>query len=353
MKTKIILLLCSTILVFSAQSQELNYSQFYHNKTMINPAYTGLTKQLSLTGLHRNQWMGIGDHNLFKSNAIIADYGLSEKSSGNYGSGLGLGLVYDQSTVGSSNYRTNQIRFNISSDAAKIGKERYGFMAQLPVGISIGYIKQQYDISSLIFSDQLDPVLGFVNPGTVNPELMSQNLNQMLDIGAGGMFGIKLRKKNHQTTYISLGYSYNKYIQLNNDSEYSYPDKWSFHGFYHQPIETYMLSSGIIYQSRGDLKNFIIGTELSTEYNLGFGVWMRNQRHILDMSNYSDIIFDISYRHNQFVFGYSYDMSISSLSNKSSKGTHEISLKINFYDDKTRVKNQRRKNNTCFFQGLG
>ncbi|MEA1874312.1 MAG: PorP/SprF family type IX secretion system membrane protein [Bacteroidota bacterium] len=337
-------------------SQDLNFSQFYHNKTLINPAYTGLNKSVTATGLHRNQWMGVGDENLFQSTAIVLDYGLSEKSSGKYGSGLGFGLIYTHSTTGISRYTTDEVKLNISSDAARIGKEKHGFMAQLPVGISIGYINQGYDWQSLVFSDQLDPVLGVVSSGNGIPtELINQSESKFLNVGFGGMFGLKFHKKRHQATYANIGYSFEKYISINHNTSASYqiPNKWNINAFYHQPIHENMISSGVIYQSQGNLQNFIIGAAFVTEYNFSIGTWLRNQYHGFDIDNYSDLIFNFTYHYKQFQFGYAYDMGISSLSNKNSKGTHEISIKIQLFDDRKRVDKRIRSNSTCFFQGLG
>jgi type IX secretion system PorP/SprF family membrane protein len=354
MKAFIITILLAIGIQF-AMSQDLNFSQFYHNKTLINPAYTGLNKTFSASALHRNQWMGIGDENLFQSTAVILDYGLSEKSSGKYGSGLGFGLLYKHSTSGISQYTTDALKINISSDAARIGKEKHGFMAQMPVGISIGYIKNGYNWHSLIFSDQLDPVLGVISSGSGIPtDLINQSESRFLEIGFGGMFGLKFHKNQQKATYVNIGYSFDKFIPMNqNTSEaYQIPNKWSIHSFYHQPVQKNMISSGVIYQAQGDLQNFIMGAAFVTAYDFSFGVWVRNQGYGFDIGNYSDLIFNLTYRYNQFQFGYSYDMGISSLSNKNSKGTHEIIVKIQLFDDQRRVEKRIRNNSTCFFQGL-
>ena len=335
--------------------QDMDFSQFYHNKTLINPAYTGLQKSLNIAGVHRNQWLGVGEGNLFQSTAVVVDYGLSEKSSGKYGSGLGTGLIYKHSITGSSFYTTDKIRLNLSSDAPRIGKEKHGFMAQFPVGISLGYIRQKYDYHNLIFSDQLDPVLGVTGNGAGFPaDIQDQASQQYLNVGFGGMFGVKLHKNNQQPVYFSLGFSYNRFFQIseNIDEDYRLPNKWSIHTFYHQPINKTMLSSGIIYQKQGTLQQLIMGSEFMPGERLSIGFWLRNKDYSLNFRNYSDLIFSLSYHYNQFVFGYSYDMTVSRLSNSSSRGTHEISLKVHLYNDQQRRINKRRENTTCFFHSM-
>jgi hypothetical protein len=299
--------------------------------------------------------MGIGENNLFQSSAIYVDYGLSERNNNNYGKGLGLGIIYKNSTSGISHYRTDEFKINIASDAPKIGKEKQGFMIQFPVGISLGYISHSYDWQSLIFSDQLDPGLGIVQTGNGIPtETIEQSKMQYLDIGFGGMIGMKFSKARKKATYISLGFSYNNFPQMNNEiqSQYSLPNKINIHGYYHQPIKDIMLCTGIMYLKQGTLETFIIGGEIIPERHLSFGLWVKNQNFKLQSSNYADLITTITYNHNRYKIGYSYDMTISKLGNKSSRGTHEISLTINLFNDSQRLINKRRQNSTCFFQGL-
>jgi len=56
-------LLFTTILtfayIFTVAQQDAHYSQFFSNKLIQNPAYAGSTDVLSLTTLHRQQWVGL------------------------------------------------------------------------------------------------------------------------------------------------------------------------------------------------------------------------------------------------------------------------------------------------------
>jgi type IX secretion system PorP/SprF family membrane protein len=335
-------------------AQELKFSQFYHNKMLLNPAYTGISKRLDIAAHHRHQWMGIGEGNLFKSDVFSVDYGLSRKNSGHYGSGLGAGLIYQSSKTGSSAFTTREIGFQLASDAPRIGKERHGFMMQFPVGISFSYLNHSFDYSDLIFSDNLDPVLGYIPGGSSLPAGISQQANaEYLSLGFGGLFGMKLKRNASHTHYLSIGYAYKRYIDKpGTENSYSLPSHWKLHALYHQPVGEMVLSPGYIYDRQGDFTTRTAGIQANFIRGMTLGVWLRNQNTRIASVAYSDLIFNFTWDYQMFRFGYSYDMTVSSLSNSSSKGTHEVFIRVSLYDDKTRRENKRRQNASCFFTGL-
>ncbi|HKK66564.1 MAG TPA: PorP/SprF family type IX secretion system membrane protein [Bacteroidales bacterium] len=344
------------VMIFSTGvfAQDLKYSQFYHNKMLLNPAYTGLSKSLDITAHHRQQWMGVGDGNLFQSDVVSVDYGLSRKSSGHYGSGLGAGIIYQSSKTGTSAFTTREIGIQVASDAPRIGKERHGFMMQFPVGISFSYLNQSFDYSDLIFSDNLDPVLGYIPGGSSIPAGISQQAKaEYLSLGFGGLIGMKLKRQAAHTHYLSIGYAYKRYVDKpGTENSYSLPPQWKLHALYHQPIGDMVISPGYIYDRRGDFTTRTFGMQGSFIQGITLGLWLRNQNTKLISASYSDLIMNVTWDYQMFRFGYSYDMTISSLSNSSSKGTHELFVRISLYNDKTRRENKRRENSTCFFQGL-
>lgn len=335
-------------------AQDLNYSQFYHNKMLINPAYTGINKSLNISLHHRNQWSGIGEGNLFQSSIATIDYGLGRKTSGHYGSGLGAGLIYQQSKTGHSAYTTQELGIRLASDAPRAGKEKHGFMVQFPVGISFSYIKQSFDWSDLVFSDNLDPVTGYI-PGSASiPSNISQQAKaEYVSVGFGGMGGVKIKRKQKTAHYLSLGYSYKHYFSTpGSENTYELPGKWNIHSLYHFPVSEVVLSPGIIYRRQGPFTIITAGMQANLPQNLTAGLWFRNQTSTMQWSDYSDMIFNFSYQYKQFRLGYAYDMTISALGNSSSSGTHELFVQMSLYDDSQRRTSKRRQNTTCFFHGL-
>ncbi len=57
---KILLAVSLIVFCFQAQAQfEPQFTQYMYNEMFINPAYAGSREHISLTGLYRNQWVGI------------------------------------------------------------------------------------------------------------------------------------------------------------------------------------------------------------------------------------------------------------------------------------------------------
>ena len=60
-KNKFLILFGGLLLMFSSAvaQQDAQYTQYMFNTMSINPAYAGSRGQLSITGLHRSQWVGL------------------------------------------------------------------------------------------------------------------------------------------------------------------------------------------------------------------------------------------------------------------------------------------------------
>ena len=60
-KNKFLILFGALLLIFGSAvaQQDAQYTQYMFNTMSINPAYAGSRGQLSLTGLHRSQWVGL------------------------------------------------------------------------------------------------------------------------------------------------------------------------------------------------------------------------------------------------------------------------------------------------------
>lgn len=349
-------LIISLLLGFalSGLSQNLSYSQFYMNKMYINPSYAGLDNALNLSVHHRNQWLGVGEGNQFNASSISMDYGLAPQRKGP-GAGLGFGLMYNRSEAGISNYRTNELSFTLASDAPRIGDEKRGFMAQFPFGVQVGFVNQKYDWSELIFSDQIDPVLGYVIPNNSSPADFNVTPdNTFMDIGFGGMAGIKFGDRRHPN-FVSAGAAYHKYIRINDDyvGDYNMPSRITAHILYQKPInESTAIAPGVMYEKQGDLETLIIGSQVHFMKNFIAGMWFRNKNLSMKNYNYADLVLSFGWQYNNLTVGYSYDVTVSDLSHQNTTGTHEIAINFRLYDDKQRILNQRRSNTHCFFNNL-
>lgn len=95
MKRIILTLLALSALVQSNAQQDDHYTMYFFNTLVLNPAYAGSREVISLTGLYRNQWVGI--------DASPKTISLSAHSPlRNDRVGLGLNIVNDK--LGISNF---------------------------------------------------------------------------------------------------------------------------------------------------------------------------------------------------------------------------------------------------------
>lgn len=126
----------------SNAQQAIQFSQYFSNQLVINPAYAGADDALSLTIIHRNQWTGINGspktttlsgHTLFK----------------NKHTGLGANLVSDKINIHSNTSFTGIYSYRIQTGAS----------SYLSLGLQAGinYIKSDYASLSGSLQNPNDP----------------------------------------------------------------------------------------------------------------------------------------------------------------------------------------------------
>lgn len=141
MKHFIIFFFLFSALVESAAQQDPLYSQYINNPFVLNPAYAGLTDNLSLSLSYRNQWGGYeGSPKTLNANGHLSLF--------NNKMGVGLMMVSDQ--IGSN--KTNEIvaaysyRVNVTSNKL------------LSFGLQAGMTNFRRDDSKLSPYDPTDPL---------------------------------------------------------------------------------------------------------------------------------------------------------------------------------------------------
>ncbi|MEM1323013.1 MAG: PorP/SprF family type IX secretion system membrane protein [Bacteroidota bacterium] len=150
MASKIFTLILFVGIFSTVQAQDPSFSQFYANRIYLNPALTGLEAGLSFAGIYRMQWKNVD--NGFRS------YSASVESQEPYiNSGLGLTLYQD--VEGIMELTTTSVGF---SYAYTLKGENHN----VHIGFQAEWVQKSLDWSKIVFSDQLDPVFGVVNPST-------------------------------------------------------------------------------------------------------------------------------------------------------------------------------------------
>lgn len=128
-----------------AAQQAPQYSLYMFNKYAFNPAYAGMDNSLSMTGVYRNQWMGLeGSPETKNLNTHMPLYIA--------GGGAGIGL--ESETIGSWKQTSFQLSYAYQVPFRK---------GLLSLGMSSGLVQRQLDGSKVktpgtIFDDEGNPI---------------------------------------------------------------------------------------------------------------------------------------------------------------------------------------------------
>lgn len=321
----------------AAFSQDPVFSQFYAAPLQVNPAFAGITYAPRITLNYRNQWPSWP--NAFVTYAATYEQPLEALNSG-------LGLLAMADVAGDGIYKTN--RFS----------GIYGYQVRvtpdfaMKFGVEAGLIQTRVDWNQLIFLDQLDPLTGATD-GEGNPNLSQdqppESLNKtVVDISAGllaygGNFyaGVSVKHLNRPNDNL---------YEVNSNLSVGMPLRFTVHGGGEFTLERgnnrqrpAFISPNVMYIQQGDFGQINGGAYAGFDKFYG-GLWYR---HTLE--NADAVIGLVGVRHGVLRIGYSYDYTISQLTNGTTGGTHEISLTINF-EESSRLKNRRHRSryNDCF-----
>lgn len=309
---KKITLSCLLALAFfsGVSAQDIGFSQFYANPLYMNPAFAGSQVAPRFSLAYRHQWPG-----------LVSAYSTVSASYDQYIDALhgGIGAIVmndrqgDHGMLGASYFGIMYaFRFQVT-------KEIF-INAGLQAGV--GNTRLTWDEEFLRLPDMIDPISGYVYRTGVTPP--DQTSKWYADFAAG-----------------VLAYSSNWYVGVS-ANHLSQPNQ----GFYSEdriPLKltvnagglinvskekrrtsslglgTPIISPNFVYQYQGGLHYFNYGVYLDWLPFL-VGVWYRN-----GIKNSDAFVFMVGFQTDYFKVGYSYDVTVSQLSN-STAGAHEITL---------------------------
>ena len=294
---------------FSAQSQDVGFSQFYANPLYLNPAFAGskVAPRLSLTG--RYQWPG-----------LVSAYSTVSASYDQYVDPLhgGIGVILLSDRQGDHGALKSNMLGLIYSFRFQLGRKAF---MNIALQASLANNSLTWD-ENLRFGDQIDPINGFINNTSAQPpEDLS---NWYADFNAGilatgeqwyvGAAVSHLTRPNqgfYSEDRIPMKISANAGALFNVSKE---ARRTSSLG-----LGTPVVSPNVIYQYQGGFHYFNYGVYLDW---LPFivGVWFRN-----GLENSDAFIFMAGIQQDYFKIGYSYDVTVSKLANNTA-GAHEITL---------------------------
>lgn len=285
-----------------AKAQDPQFTQFYANPLYLNPALAGSETCPRANLNYRDQWPGLS------GNFVTTTASYDQYVPGVYG-GVGIQILRDE--AGENTLSTTRAAlqyaytFNLSRNFA------------LKFGAEVAYFQRSLDFSKLTFGDQIDPRKGFIYGTNDTPRGGGVG---NLDFSAG-MFGYS---KN-----VFFGFAAHHLTEPNESlilDESPLPFKFTAHAGAKIPLgqnqykgaETF-ISPNVLYQQQAEFKQLLFGLSLQKGPIFG-GVWYRNQ---------DAFILQIGIEYNDLKFGYSYDITTSTLTTQTA-GSHEISVAYKF-----------------------
>jgi type IX secretion system PorP/SprF family membrane protein len=319
LKRVILCLMMSVSLM--ADAQDPQFTQFYANPLYLNPAFAGSARCPRVSINYRNQWPAL------KETYITTSAGYDQHFDVMNG---GLGLLFLNDKAGEGAITTT----NISGMYAYQLNVNRKFSMRF--GLQATYVQKRLDFNKLTFGDMIDPRYGFVYPTT---ELRPTETRNFMDFSTGVL------------AYTSTVYGGLAVHHLTEPDEAfivkgtsKLPRKYTIHAGAMLPIgDTYggrssrgrinrdegtYISPNILFQQQASFNQLNVGMYILRSPIVG-GLWYRGNFGGDKFMSSDSFIALIGLQRGIFKFGYSYDVTVSALSNATG-GSHEISVGLQF-----------------------
>ena len=312
MKKGFYTLFISLIALLSA-AQDQQFTQFYAVPCALNPAFAGAGLQSRFATQYRNQWSGIPK--AFTSYVATFDTYSNELKSG-------FGLVFQRDIAGAGGLSRSQFGFQYAYET-RLKKNLY---IRPAIQFSMG--TRSVNFNNLTFYDQL-----IRNNAPISLETYPGQSVVYFDAGAGGLiygpeFWAGFSAMHLNTPDESLYESQVSYL----------PVRYAFHGGKRFRIKGYSLKKldhhvlvAANYLSQGKYDQLDIGCYYELK-PIVLGVWYRGlpvKSNGYQLPNRDALALLVGVQSGPFSFGYSYDITLSSLNVSNSGGSHEITMAYN------------------------
>jgi len=289
-------------------AQDPHFTQYYANPLYLNPAFAGTQVCPRLIFNYRNQWPQL-------SGTFVTYNASYDQHIDGITGGLGFYVLSDRAGQGT----INTVSYNgIYSYRLVVNRS-----LSIKAGLQLGYQEKKLDWGKLTFGDQIDPKDGFIyNTSEVQPPLKKG----YVDFSAGFLVyseSMFLGFAAHHLTEPEEGFI----------NEGKLPMKITVHAGGIIPFEKRRrgkrkitdpsFSPNILYMQQRDFQQINYGFYIN-KYPLVGGLWYRQSTQ-----NSDAFIALIGFQQSMFKIGYSYDLTVSKLSNASG-GSHEISFAWQF-----------------------
>ncbi|WPP49323.1 PorP/SprF family type IX secretion system membrane protein [Catalinimonas niigatensis] len=334
LKVLLFILLTKALTIELTYAQDPQFSQFFAAPLYLNPAFTGTTKEHRFVANYRNQWRNIA--NGYVTYAFSYDYNMRDARSG-------FGLMASVDKAGAVGMGTTNIGF-LYSYKIKLSNNWI-----LTPGLHFAYGSRGIDKDKVVLLDQLS--YGDASIPSNDPLVFSLKDTDYFDFGSG----LLLYNKSFWAGVSAFHMNEPNLSMIGDESRL--PMKASIHGgarirIYNGPFKRNVIPSiapSFIFKKQGNIEQLDLGVNFNYSPVM-VGVWYRGMpvRENLEKSQVSQdaLIFLVGMKYDQFEFGYSYDITLSSLG-PTSGGSHEISVAYHLYNPNRRKPKMKHKDIPC------
>jgi type IX secretion system PorP/SprF family membrane protein len=332
---KYIIFCLLAVLGCNSFAQDPSFSQFYFNQTYFNPAYVGYHGGTMLNATYRRQWIKLPGK--FETKYFNID---SDISSINGLGGIGLTAYTDMEGDGFLSTTGADVMLSLRFPTNSSKRYSYKEVFFIQPAFGIGIMQKNIDFSKFTFGDQLDPITKKIDPYTAFKYPLDHDIifpdfkfGVLLKYGKGPMKGIEVR----ENWDIRFGFAVHHLFEPNQSflgQTSRLPRKLVVHLNSNISLNRdadMIFAPCVVWEHQAQMNTILGGCNFLWK-NIFIGGWYRA------FNNSDALIFDFGLivgpdrKHsNKYKFYYSYDMTISNLSNSATGGSHEIS--ISFYFD--------------------
>ncbi len=344
MKRYVLIFICTAAYALRGSSQDIHFSQFSENPSLLNPALTGASG-LRASLNYKNQWKSVSTpYKTYGASFEMRSPSLGGQRDGEFGSKtaetkagrFGAGISVYKDKMGDANLSLSQANLSIAYFL------RTGSKSNLSLGVQGSYSQRRLDNSKFIFPNQYSGS-GY-DPGLNSNEAFGQQNFSYMDAAAGLLWTYddeERRIRDHKHVAARIGFSAyhllqpkQKYLVNGKDA---IPFKYVSHGDFHISIQNtgIAIAPSYLLQLQHTATEVIAGvmvkyyTSNDTKYtgylkrtSYGLGAYYRNQD--------AAIIYALLEWEEQYAVGLSYDLNISPLSKASGlRGGLELTLRYN------------------------
>ena len=290
------------------RGQDPGFSQFFANPLYLNPAFAGTTVLPRIVVNYRNQWPAKG--NTFTTYSLSFDQHLKKTNAG-----FGFQAIRDQ--------ELNNVIVTHSASMAYSYHLQLGMESFMTLGLQGGFVYKQFRPENLVFPSGIDQLSGEVSEWVSRYHSGEKKLFPDFAVGAVGQhdeffWGAAVHHLTRPNESIIEG-----------DQKGKFPVKMTLHAgallhrWHHGLLSRiFSLSPNLLYQQQGSFKQLNMGIYM-IEKSFLFGAWYRNNLNIRPDA----LVALAGLARERFKLGYSFDLTLSELSNYS-YGSHEISLTL-------------------------